>query len=100
LNSGGELDVIGCSRTSRAALAAFGRPQIAQRRAGAGFVGGQAMTDLECRLDRFETLAAECEVIAKLATDGAKRELYLRLALHYRELVADMRKAIATKAAA
>jgi len=63
-------------------------------------VGGRAITDLECRLDRFETLAAECELIAKLATDGAKRELYLRLALHYRELVADMHKAIATKAAA
>jgi hypothetical protein len=58
------------------------------------------MTDLEWRLDRFETLAAECELIAKLATDGSKRELHLRLALHYRELVADMRKAIATKAAA
>ena len=100
MNSSGELDVIGCSRTPRAALAAFGRPQIAQRRTGAGFVGGHAMTDLECRLDRFETLAAECELIAKLATDGAKRELYLRLALHYRELVADMHKAIATKAAA
>ena len=64
------------------------------------FFGGQAVTDLEWRLDRFETLAAECELIAKLATDGSKRELHLRLALHYRELVADMRKAIATKAAA
>ena len=58
------------------------------------------MTDLQDRLERFETLAAECELIAKPATDGAKRELYLRLALHYRELVADMRKAMATKAAA
>ena len=58
------------------------------------------MADLECRLERFETLAAECELIAKLATDGTKRELYLRLALHYRELVADMRTAIATKDAA
>jgi|SRR5271163_3756297 len=62
--------------------------------------GGHAMTDLDYRLDRFETLAAECELIAKAATDGAKRELYLRLGLHYRELVADMRTAIATKAAA
>ena len=58
------------------------------------------MTDLEYKLDRFETLAAECELIAKLATDGKKRELYLRLALHYRELVADMRTVIATKDAA
>jgi hypothetical protein len=58
------------------------------------------MTDLERRLERFETLVAECELIAKVATDGAKRELYLRLAVHYRELVADMRTAIAAKAAA
>jgi hypothetical protein len=58
------------------------------------------MTDLECKLERFETLSAECELIAKVATDGAKRELYLRLAVHYRELVADMRTAIATRAAA
>jgi hypothetical protein len=58
------------------------------------------MTDLEGKLERFETLAAECELIAKLATDDAKRELYLRLALHYRELATDMRKAIATKDAA
>jgi hypothetical protein len=94
------MDVIGCSGMSRADLAHVPTAQIAQRRTGAGFVGGHAMTDLECRLDRFEALAADCELIAKLATDGAKRELYLRLALHYRELLADMRKAIATKAAA
>jgi hypothetical protein len=58
------------------------------------------MTDLQAKLEQFETLVAECEVIAKLATDGAKRELYLRLASHYRELEADIRKAIATKVAA
>jgi hypothetical protein len=29
LNIGGEVDVIGCSRTLRAALASFRRPQIA-----------------------------------------------------------------------
>ena len=58
------------------------------------------MTDLEARLERFETLAAECELIAKLTADGAKRELYLQLALHYRELVDDMHKVIAAKHAA
>jgi hypothetical protein len=58
------------------------------------------MTDLEGKLERFETLAAECELIAKLSTDKAKRELYSRLALHYRELAADLRKMIATKDAA
>lgn len=58
------------------------------------------MTDLEDRLERFETLTAECELIAKLATDSSKRELYLKLGEHYRELAADMRQAIATKRAA
>ena len=58
------------------------------------------MTDLEAKLERFETLAAECGLISKLATDGAKRELYLRLALHYRQLVGDMHKVIAMKDAA
>jgi hypothetical protein len=58
------------------------------------------MTDLEDKLERFETLAAECELIGKLATDGVKRELYLRLSLHYRELAADIRNATSTKTAA
>jgi hypothetical protein len=58
------------------------------------------MTDLEGKLERFETLAIECELIAKMATDGAKRELYLRLSLHYRELAADIRNATSTKTAA
>jgi len=58
------------------------------------------MTDLQDRLERFETLSAECELIAKLATDASKRELYLRLTMQYRELAGDLRKAIATKDAA
>ncbi len=58
------------------------------------------MTDLQTRLKRFETLAAECDLIGGLATDGKKRELYLRLALHYRELAADIRHAITAKDAA
>jgi hypothetical protein len=58
------------------------------------------MTDLEARLERFENLATECEMIGKLALDGTKRELYSRLAFHYRELIEDMRKAIATEDAA
>jgi hypothetical protein len=58
------------------------------------------MTDLEVKLERFETLAAECDLIGKLTTDGAKRELYLRLSLHYRELADDLRTLIATKDAA
>jgi len=58
------------------------------------------MTDFESKLERFETLAAECDLISKLTDDAAKRELYLRLALHYRELADDMRTVIATNHAA
>jgi hypothetical protein len=58
------------------------------------------MTDLDAKLERFETLAAECELIAKLATDEARREFYLRLALHYCELAADTRKQVGAKDAA
>ncbi|MDE5443362.1 hypothetical protein GWG65_18305 [Bradyrhizobium sp. CSA207] len=57
------------------------------------------MTELEDRLERFETLTAECELITKLATDSKKRELYLRLGEQYRQLAADMRQVIAAKAA-
>jgi hypothetical protein len=64
------------------------------------FNGDTPMTELQDRLERFETLSAECELIAKLATDSTKREFYLRLAMQYRELAGDMRRVIATKAAA
>jgi len=50
------------------------------------------MTDLQAKLERFETLAAECNLIGGyLATDPRKRELYLRLAKNYRQLADDIR---------
>ncbi|WP_454647318.1 hypothetical protein [Bradyrhizobium liaoningense] len=58
------------------------------------------MTELQDRLERFETLTAECELIAKLATDSTKREFYLRLGEQYRQLAVDIRQAITTTAAA
>ena len=64
------------------------------------FDGDTPMTDLRDRLERFETLTAECELIAKLATDSTKREFYLKLSEQYRQLAVDMRQAIATEAAA
>jgi hypothetical protein len=51
---------------------------------------------LQTKLERFETLAAECELIAGRALDGGKRELYLRLGAHYRELATDVQAVIAT----
>ncbi|WFU68408.1 MULTISPECIES: hypothetical protein [unclassified Bradyrhizobium] len=58
------------------------------------------MTELQDRLERFETLTAECELITKLATDSAKREFYLKLSEQYRQLALDTRQAIATRAVA
>ena len=54
------------------------------------------MTEFEAKLERFETLAAECDLISKLTADTTKRELYLRLGQRYRELAGDMRTVIAT----
>lgn len=54
------------------------------------------MTEFEAKLERFESLAAECDVISKQAADVAKRDLYLRLGQRYRELAGDMRTVIAT----
>ena len=53
------------------------------------------MTGFQAKLERFENLAAECELIAR-REDGSKRELYLRMGAHYRDLVNDMRALIAS----
>jgi hypothetical protein len=58
------------------------------------------MTEFEVKLERFEVLAAECDLIGKLSADRTKRELYLRLGQHYRELADDMRTVIAARNAA
>ncbi|MBR0831425.1 hypothetical protein JQ596_38565 [Bradyrhizobium manausense] len=53
------------------------------------------MTGFQAKLERFESLASECELIARRA-DGSKRELYLRLGERYRDRVNDMRALIAS----
>ncbi|MBR0779156.1 hypothetical protein JQ543_11385 [Bradyrhizobium diazoefficiens] len=58
------------------------------------------MTELESRLERCETLTAECELIAKLTTDSAKRDFYLKLAGHYDQMADEARRAVATRAVA
>jgi hypothetical protein len=58
------------------------------------------MPALQAKLERFETLAAECELIAGRALEGDKRELYLRLGARYRELASGMQAVIATVEAA
>jgi len=58
------------------------------------------MTNYQAKLEWFETFATDCDRLGKLAADETNRELYFRLALHYRELADDMRILIATKNAA
>jgi len=53
------------------------------------------MTGFEAKLERFESLAAECELIAKRMNEG-DRQLYLRAGQHYRELAKDVRVLIAS----
>ncbi|MBR0895276.1 hypothetical protein JQ616_09985 [Bradyrhizobium tropiciagri] len=54
------------------------------------------MSALQAKLERFEILANECELIASRTLDGNNRELYQRLGGHYRELAIDMKSVIAT----
>jgi hypothetical protein len=60
-----------------------------------------AMTDLRASLEKYEVDAVACEEIARLAVhDQPKRDLFERLARHYRELATDFRKALEAKQAA
>jgi len=58
------------------------------------------MADLQANMEKYETAAAECDMIARLATDKAKRALYERLAAHYREVIAELEKIITNRDAA
>lgn len=49
-------------------------------------------SELQAKIEQYETNAVECEMIAKLATDPSKRALYERLAAHCREVAADLAK--------
>lgn len=53
------------------------------------------MTGFQAKLERFENLAAECELIAE-RVEGSNRELYLRACQHYRDLANDVRDLIAS----
>ncbi|WP_369719745.1 hypothetical protein AB8Z38_21040 [Bradyrhizobium sp. LLZ17] len=53
------------------------------------------MSAFQAKLERFESLAIECELIAA-RSGGSERELYQKLAKRYRDLALDMRTLIAT----
>ena len=64
-----------------------------RRRAGAIFPR-DTMKDMLAHLEKLHKEAAECERIARLATDSVKRELFTRLADHYRVLADEVERAV------
>ena len=57
------------------------------------------MEDMVAHLETLRVQIAECEMIRDLATDPAKRELFTKLAEHYKVLAAEVQRAIAEQQA-
>jgi hypothetical protein len=53
------------------------------------------MQDMQAHLEKLHVQIAECEMIRDLATDPAKRQLFAKLAEHFKVLVSEVEKAIA-----
>ena len=53
------------------------------------------MRDLKAKLEALLTEAAECELIANLATDPVKRAAFERMAHQYRAMLDDLKADIA-----
>jgi hypothetical protein len=52
------------------------------------------MQDMLAHLEKLRVQVAECEIIRDLATDQTKRELFTKLAEHYKVLAAEVQRAI------
>jgi len=57
------------------------------------------MKDLQAHLEKLLMEAADCEMIARLATDKMKQQLFIKLAEHYRVLAAEVERAMKEKEA-
>ena len=53
------------------------------------------MKDMLAHLEKLRVQIVECELIRDLATDSVKRELFNRLAEHYKVLAGEVERAIA-----
>ena len=53
------------------------------------------MKDMQEHLEKLQVQIAECEMIRDLATDRRKRELFARLAEHFKVLSSEIEKAMA-----
>jgi hypothetical protein len=52
------------------------------------------MKDIRNHLEKLRAQVVECETIRDMATDEKKRELFARLAEHFRMLAAEMERAM------
>lgn len=52
------------------------------------------MKDMQAHLEKLRTQIAECEMIRDLATAPNKRDLFARLAEHFKVLAAEIEKAM------
>jgi hypothetical protein len=53
------------------------------------------MKDMQEHLEKLQLQIVECEMVRDLATDPKKRDLFARLAEHYKVLAAEVTRAIA-----
>ena len=53
------------------------------------------MRDMQTQLEKLRQQLSECERIRDLASDPAKRDVFAKLAEHFKLLVADLEQAIA-----
>ena len=52
------------------------------------------MQDMHAQVEKLQSEASHCAMISSLATEDTKKELFDRLAQHYRVLAAEVQKAI------
>lgn len=55
------------------------------------------MKDLKAELEKLEVNAEDCELIARLAADRAKRETFARIAKQLREMASELKADIAAR---
>ena len=58
---------------------------------------GSRMKDLKAELEKLLTNAEDCTLIARLATDKAKRDTFARIARQLREMAAELQADIAAR---
>ena len=56
------------------------------------------MKDMQAHLEKLRVQISECELIRDLATDPKKRELFTRLAEHFRVLAGEIEKTMVDQA--